>query len=198
MLWGRRKKITARIIDQGGDYVINQGKLHKVVKEFFTESDEQHPDSFEFFEQEEKSHGRLTTRRYSTSDAVEAIPPAIEWKGLSTIGMVETECERNAKVTHEFRYYIGSIANDAESFAKAIRTHQEVENELHQAPDAAFREDGSGMRKGNSAENFAVLRHFALNSLKLEKTAGVGIKNKRLMAGWDNAYLLKVLTGRQI
>ena len=174
MLWGRRKKITARIIDQGGDYVINQGKLHKVVKEFFTESDEQHPDSFEFFEHEEKSHDRLTTRRYSTSDAVEAIPPAIEWKDLSTIGMVETECERNAKVTHEFRYYIGSIANDAESFAKAIRTHQEVENELHQVPDAAFREDGSGMRKGNSAENFAVLRHFALNSLKLEKTAGVG------------------------
>ncbi|NLS75622.1 MAG: ISAs1 family transposase, partial [Chloroflexi bacterium] len=34
---------------------------------------------------------------------------------------------------------------------------------------------------------------IALNLLKQEKTAQVGLHNKRLMAGWDNVYLLKVL-----
>jgi len=32
--------------------------------------------------------------------------------------------------------------------------------------------------------------------LKNEVTAKVGIKNKRLMAGWDDSYLEKVLFGK--
>ncbi len=53
----------------------------------------------------------------------------------------------------------------------------------------------SHTRKGHGAENFAILRHIALNLLKQEKTAKIGIQNKRLKAGWDSSYLKKILAG---
>ncbi|MCX6207098.1 MAG: ISAs1 family transposase, partial [Bacteroidetes bacterium] len=37
------------------------------------------------------------------------------------------------------------------------------------------------------------IRHIALNLIKAEKTAKVGIKIKRLKAGWDVFYLLRIL-----
>ena len=56
-------------------------------------------------------------------------------------------------------------------------------------------EDDSRVRKGNAAQNLAVLRHIALNLLKQETTLERGIKAKRLRSGWDHDYLLKVLLG---
>jgi len=35
-----------------------------------------------------------------------------------------------------------------------------------------------------------------LNLIREEKTAKVGVKNKRLKAGWDNHYLAKLLFGQ--
>jgi len=43
----------------------------------------------------------------------------------------------------------------------------------------------------------AVMRHIALNLIKNEKTVKVGIKTKRLNAGWNNNYLLKILLGEK-
>jgi hypothetical protein len=61
--------------------------------------------------------------------------------------------------------------------------------------NVAFREDESRLRKNHGPENFALLRHIALNLIREEKTAKVEVKNKRLKAGWDNRYLAKVLFG---
>jgi predicted transposase YbfD/YdcC len=74
-----------------------------------------------------------------------------------------------------------------------VRNHWGIENALHWCLDIAFREDDSRVRTGNAAENFAILRHLALNLLKQETTCKLGIKSKRRKAGWDDAYLLKVL-----
>jgi hypothetical protein len=77
-----------------------------------------------------------------------------------------------------------------------VRSHWGIENRLHWVLDIAFAEDHCRVRKDNGQENFAILRHIALNLLKLEKTSKRrSIRGKRLLAAWDNPYLLKVLAG---
>ena len=91
------------------------------------------------------------------------------------------------------RYYISSLKNNALYFQSAIRSHWAVENKLHWTLDVGFSEDASRKRAGNASQNYSVLLKIALNLLKNEKTEKKGIKGKRLKAGWDNQYLLKIL-----
>ena len=54
-------------------------------------------------------------------------------------------------------------------------------------------EDKNRHRSGHVAENIAMMNKIALNLLKNEKNVKVGVKSKRLKAGWDNDYMMKVL-----
>ncbi len=76
-----------------------------------------------------------------------------------------------------------------------VRGHWGIENQLHWVLDIAFREDDCRVRKGYGAQNLATLRHIAINLLKQEQTAPIGPKSKRLRAGGDEDYLLKILAG---
>lgn len=49
------------------------------------------------------------------------------------------------------------------------------------------------MNLRNAAQNYSILLKIALNLLKNEKTEKQGIAGKRLKAGWNEKYLLKVL-----
>jgi len=112
--------------------------------------------------------------------------------GVRSLGMVEAERQIGGTVEREVRYYISSLASVGE-MARAVRGHWGLENGLHWVLDMSFREDYNRNRKDRSAENFAVLRHIALNLLKQERSTKLSLKGKRLKAGWDEAYLQKVL-----
>ena len=95
----------------------------------------------------------------------------------------------------QYPYYISSLNQQADRILVASRAHWQIENQLHWCLDVAFDEDHSRARWGNGQANLVVLRQMALMLLRREKSLKVGIKTKRLRAGWDHDYLLKVLTG---
>jgi predicted transposase YbfD/YdcC len=109
--------------------------------------------------------------------------------------MVQAERQLGDETTVTRRYFISSLKSDAKLLLHAIRSHWGIENKVHWVLDIAFREDDCRIRKGNGAENVAVLRHIALNLLRREKTSRGSLKGRRKKAGRDNDYLLKVLTG---
>lgn len=118
-----------------------------------------------------------------------------EWKNLRTLIKIETERYDKCRQTmlKENRLYINSLEADAALINKSVRSYWGVENSLHWVLDVAFNEDHSRKRTGNAAQNFSLINRIALNLLKNEKSAKVGAKGKRLKAGWDNEYLLKIL-----
>jgi predicted transposase YbfD/YdcC len=196
---GCQKNIAATIVEKKADYVFslkgNQSNLHDDVKLFFQDQKANNfkGASFDYYETVEADHGKIEIRKYWTTSDIDWLQGKENWKNLRTICMVERERQFSHKIERETSYYIGSIGNNAERFGHAIRSHWGIENSLHWVLDMSFREDESRIRKNNAPENFAVLRHIALNMIKNETSLKKSIKSKRLRAGWDNNYLLKIL-----
>lgn len=196
---GTRKEIASRITDRGGDYVPalkgNQKNLYEDVKLFFEDAYERafKEISYDSCKTVEKDHGRIETREYVITSDIDWILGKENRKGIKSIGMVKSERDTGGKVSTETRYYITSLESDAEVFAHAVRGHWGIENSVHWVSDVAFREDECRIRKGYAAENFAIIRHIALNLLRKENTLKRGIATKRLKAGWDDRYLIKIL-----
>jgi predicted transposase YbfD/YdcC len=203
---GCQTAIARQLREQGADYVLalkdNHATLAAAVTDTFAlararDFADLAPGAAASLQRIDKGHGRLEVRRYWTiSDPalLAYLDPQGAWAGLRSIGMVEAERRIGSSVTRDVRYFLSSLDGDVRAFAGAVRDHWGVENSLHWVLDIAFREDESRVRVGDGAHNLGVLRHIALNLLRQERTAKVGVKAKRLMAGWDTHYLLKVLT----
>lgn len=108
------------------------------------------------------------------------------------MGMVVRQRTVAGQTSQETGYYLLSGAPTARSFAGAVRGQWGIENCVHWVLDVTFGEDGSRIRSGEAAQNFAVLRHIALNLLRREASAG-SIATKRFRAALDDAYLVQVL-----
>ncbi len=146
-------------------------------------------------ETREQGHGRQEHRSYYICPVPRDLPDRARWPGLKAIGIAISSTQRDGKQCDEARYYILSEYVSAERFAEAVRGHWGIENQLHWQLDVTFQEDLCRLRKGHADANFSILRRTSLSLLKNEHTLKVGIKNKRLIAGWDEDYLEKVLLG---
>ena len=151
----------------------------------------------DYFEQSNGDHGRIETRKlWACWDAQLLGEVGKEWPGLRCMVAVERIRQVNGKCSTERHYYISSVdrRSTARCLAEWTRGHWSVENNLHWQLDVSFREDQRRIRKGHGAENFSRLCRIGLNLLKNEKTLKTGIAIKRQACGWDNDYLLKVIT----
>jgi predicted transposase YbfD/YdcC len=196
---GCQKDIAEKIVAKEGDYLLsvkdNQSTLKEAIEVTLSSRKRQAyvKPQIDFHENTQRNRDRKEVRRCWTTTSLSKLDRAEDWKGLNQIALVESERTVHGKTSLEKRYYICSARLSAEEIIQLSRNHWGVENKLHWVLDMAFREDECRVRKGNGAENLARLRHIALNLLKQDKTAKVGIKNKRLKAGWDLDYLLHLI-----
>lgn len=191
---GCQTSIVEQILKGDADYLIavkgNQGQLEQDIGDTirFCRPTSQDRDV-------DAGHGRVETRICSIYTDISHIQTPERWRNLAAIVCVQAT--RYFKATGqehtEKRYYITSSKESASYINRAVRDHWGIENSLHWVLDVAFGEDNSRKREGNAAQNFSLLLRIALNLIKSEKGTTRSIKGKRLDAGWNNQYLLKIL-----
>jgi predicted transposase YbfD/YdcC len=197
---GCQQEIAAQIIERKGDYVLglkdNQPTLADGVRAVFRHGEKIQYKKMHHLQKLEKirDHGRVEKRRYTLISCKDAWAFDARWPGLRSIGMLEVRRTVNQEPTHSVRYFLTSLTYDRiDDFMRGVRNHWNVEINLHWSLDVSFADDLNRTRTGNAAENLSVVKRIALNLLKQEKSAKVGITAKRKKAAWDNAYLAKIM-----
>jgi len=197
---GCQTAIAEKIIDREGDYVLSVKKNQKILLSdiigIFEAAEEIDFTAVihDYHKATEKRHGRLETREcwvISDPEYLSLLRGRDNWTGLKAIVKIKTT--RHHKKTEVFRYYIASLDKEAKFLLETVRGHWGIENKLHWVLDVVFKEDNSRNRSKNSAENFAVLRHIALNLLRSEHSTKRSLKSKRFKCALSTQYLEKVL-----
>lgn len=197
---GCQYKIADEILKKEGQYIFslkgNQGELCEDVKIYFECEDLKRIHSIDFYENNDKGHGRIESRKCWVSNEVSWLRERHpQWKSIRSIVRIDSTREIKGKTSIETRYYISSLEESAKKILNSIRSHWAIENSLHWVLDMSFGEDQSRIRKNNAPQAMAIIRHIALNLLQLTKAQmkRQSVKRLRKMAGWDNKILTSIL-----
>ena len=197
---GCQKAIAQQIVEGGGDYVLpvkeNQPNLHADILESMIEAQEHDFEGWEHdrYQSEEQGHGRWERRTVTVLYDTSKIRDQEVWEKLSVIGMCFRERRVGDKTSEELSLFIGSRRTSAEVYAKGLRDHWGIENQLHWQLDVTFGEDGSRIQDRKGAENMALLRKWALSLLK-QHPDKAGMATKQYKAALNPQYLQEILQG---
>lgn len=199
---GCQVSVAEKIVQEGGDYILalkgNQETIHEETKAIFEDIDcpGKNRDIAKIKAEEaasiEKGHGRLEERKVRVCRHVGWIKQTGKWASVKSLIEVFSQRTLNGKVSTEKRYYLSSLEAKAEEFLKWIRDHWGIES-FHWKLDVAFKNDNFQGYTGNLAENFSLLQRLTLVLLKQETSLKKSLPKKRERAGWNNAYLMKIL-----
>ncbi len=183
--------IAQKIVDKGADYVLplkgNHPTHQRVVAAILHDvATSRAPD----FEQVEKDHGHLETRRCWVSSDLSLFLEKDTWPKLQTLVRIDrTRYFADGHETTESALFLSSLPADAPAIADAVRRHWGVENQCHWLLDVVFREDACRARSRNAAQNLSVLRVCLLNLLRRHKTPADSFRRMIMRAALDPAYL---------
>jgi predicted transposase YbfD/YdcC len=204
---GCQTAIASQIVEQRADYVLalkdNHEKLHERVRQTFADADRAAGTALPLGDLRadtttDTGHGRLEQRRCRAIDDpayLAYIDPDRVWRNLKSVVCIESTRRIGDTVSIEARHYLSSLPADAKVLNAAIRRHWDIENRLHWILDVTFHEDASRVRVGHAPENFAILRHLALNLLRQDRSSKGSVPTKRFRAALNDRYLRSILAG---
>lgn len=204
---GCQTAIATQIVEQHADYVLalkdNHEKLHDRVTRAFADADAAAGTTLPLGDlpadtTTTKGHGRIEQRRcraIGDPAYLAYIDPDRAWPHLKSVVCIESTRRIGDTVSIEARHYLSSLPADAAVLARTIRRHWGIENRLHWVLDVAFREDDCRVRVGHAPENFAILRHIALNLLRQDRSSKGSVPAKRFRAALNHLYLRSILDG---
>jgi predicted transposase YbfD/YdcC len=180
------------VIALGGDYVLalkaNQPGLLAQAEAAFMKPQR----GTALAETAEEAHGRSETRSACVAPLVQkgARKP---FPKLAAAARIDRQRSIDGKTVTTRHYYLMSKRMPAAMALAAVRKHWDIENGLHWRLDMVFDEDRARNRKDNGPANLAVLRRITMNFLKAHP-AKSSIAIKRSTAGWNDAFLIEILT----
>ncbi len=192
------QRATAETITaKGGAYVLalkgNQETLHDDVRLHL--ADPENAEKMTRFNDVDTGHGRIEIREATVCHDVDTLVDLHHWPGLQAVGKVTSTREIKGERSTETRFFLLSERLDPERFLKTVRAHWAVENSLHWVLDVTMGEDSLRNRKDNGPENLALMRKLALNLARITPTARKqSMRGKLKRAGWDNDFLLKLVS----
>jgi predicted transposase YbfD/YdcC len=198
---GTQRAIAKQIHKAEADYILTLKGNHR---ELATEA----PKWFENNRAEEKNNQVLTTETMGESghyryekrrfwqvevEQVFSESKISQWAELKTLVIEESSRKLWNKTTHSVRFFLSSLEPEFSNYSGAIRSHWQIENQLHWCLDVLFAEDDSRIRKDHAPRNMSILKRLTLNLLRQDTSRG-SLKMKRYRAALDNAFLLDILS----
>lgn len=198
---GTHSSIAQQIHQQQADYILvlkdNQPTLSKQAQQWFEQFHASSGEGVDYTQHQqcEAGHHRIESREVFQFPIAQVFTPTQcqGWAELQSLVVVQSQRRLWNQDTLETRYFLSSLAVDAATFARYIRAHWGIENQLHWCLDVVFNEDASRIRKGHAPRNFSLLRRFALNLLRQDSSNG-SLVMKRYKAGLDDRFMLQILT----
>jgi predicted transposase YbfD/YdcC len=197
---GCQKDIARKIVQRKGDYALsvkdNQPNLASDILAAMVRAWEVNFAGYEHdvYETSDHGHGRQEIRSYTVLYNPTGIRNQELWEGLTVVGMCRSERTVGTHTSEALHLFIGSRHASAKVYGEALRSHWGIENNLHWQLDVSFSEDDSSISNRTGAENFSLLRKWALALLKRHPSKG-SMAVKRYTAALDPDFLFQILRG---
>lgn len=183
---GCQKEIAKKIVEKDGHYCFavkeNKKNFYLEIKDYFdfVLNDNLEKENLITYVTTDKDHGRIERREHYIVYDIEWLYGKENWQNLSMIGMTRNYREINGEVSIQEKYYISDLKLSGEEFARVVRGHWSIENNLHWILDVHFREDWSLCKEENALKNLATIRKICYNLTKLDPFNSKLSFNKKL------------------